>query len=715
MKKSAVSFLLVALWTGMGLLAPGQSVAQSLASPSGLSVQEIQLAQARNQRTLSLHFSQPPDSVYAFSLHSPARLVIDVIGEVERSASATHPASDALITRVRVGSHPHHTRFVLDLKAEQLPPFSVEQQAHVVTAILNGMDEPDNPNDTAEQAGSLQHGNTQVLFARLPKASSQSIPPRPAQTPASPAPTALAKKVTKKAPSPPLHRATPPASTSRVTPDKEVPAQAVPLPAAAKERRAAIPLKAPPTSVPLPLPAPVGLSPDTPQPPPIVPAPTVLVKKGIKKSPSPLPQVTPPVPTPRVTPAREDPARATLLPATSQERRAATPLKATPRAVPRSPAPTPSPQGIPQLPLASPAPTVLAKKVTKKAAQPPPRQATPPTPTLRVTPARGVPAQAVPLPSAAKEQRKTILLKALPTSAPPLSTPTLVHPSPDTPQPPPASSVPTVLAKKVTKKSPSLPLRQATPPAPAPRMTPAREGPAQATSLPSAPQGLRAAIPLKDTPPAASRLPAPAPSISPPDTPQPQPVPATAAQHLRQGYTLYNQGNIDGAIRQWRQAVDHAPSHAEAHYRIGIALQERGELPQAITALREATRLNPDNATIHIHLARACEAAGNTQDALAAYRKALQLVPTSAHVHHRIGHVLAAQGDLAGAVQAWRQTIHLQPDYAYAYVSLGRVLGQSGQKNEAVAVYEQALQLDPRAPFVAEVRQQIARLRAAGP
>ena len=612
----------------MGLLAPGQSISQSFARPSGLYVQEIQLAQEKNQRTLSLHFSQPPDSVYAFSLHSPARLVIDVIGEVERSASATHPASDALITRVRVGSHPHHTRFVLDLKAEQPPPFSVEQQAHVVTATLDERDEADNSNANAEQ------GNTQVLFARVPKASSQSVPPRPAQAPASPAPTVLVKKVTKRASSPLLRRATPPASTPRVTPAREVPVQATPLPAATKERREATPLKAPLTSVP-PLPTPALVSPslDTPQPPPIVPAPTVLVKKGTKRPPSPLPlrQATPPAPTPPETPAREAPAQATPLPSTTKERREATPLKATPPSVPESlaPAPTLSPQ--------------------------------------------------------------------------------------DTPQPPLVSSVPTILAKKVVKEAPPLPLRQVAPPAPTPRETPDREGPAQSTPLPSTPQGLRAAIPLKDAPPAASRLPAPAPGISSPDTSQPPPVPATAAQHLRQGYTLYNQGNIDGAIRQWRKAIDQAPSHAEAHYRIGVALQERGELPQAITALREATRLNPDEATIHIHLARACEAAGNAQDALAAYRKAMQLVPTSAHVHHRIGHVLAEQDDLAGAVQAWRQTIHLQPDYAYAYVSLGRALGQTGQKNEAVAVYEQALQLDPRAPFVAEVRQQIARLRAAKP
>ena len=459
MKKKAAFFLLGVTWTGLGLMVPGKSTAQAPARSSGLYVQQIQLAQEENRRTLSLRFSRPPDSVRAFSLRSPTRLVIDVRGAAERSASATHPASDALIRRVRVGSHPHHTRFVLDLKANHLPPFSVEQQAHVVTAILNEQDERDGLN--ADQARAPQRGDPQILFARAPETGAQPIPPRPARPPASLAPPVLAKKVTKESSPPPLRRVAPPAPAQRVTPDTEVPAQATPLPAVTKERRAA--------------------------------------------------------------------------------------------------------------------------------------------------------------------------------------------------------------------------------------------------------------LPLKDTPPPVPRPPMSAPDISPSDTSQPPPVPAAASPHLRQGYTLYNQGNVDGAIRQWRQAIHQAPGHAEAHYRIGVALQERGELPQAITALREAARLNADEATIHIHLARACEAAGHTQDALAAYRKALQLVPTSAHVHHRLGHVLAAQGDLAGAVQAWRQTIHLQPDYAYAYVSLGRALGQTGQKNEAVAVYEQALQLDPRAPFVAEVRQQIARLRAAEP
>ena len=215
MKKHIAFLLLVVTWTGLGLIVPGQSVAQALARLSGLYVQQIQLVQDRNQRTLSLHFSQPPGSVHAFALLSPARLVIDVRGEVERLASATYTAADALITRVRAGSHPHYTRFVLDLKANQIPPFSVEQQAHVVTATLNKPDKPYAPNDNAEQADGPQQGNTQVLFARAPETNSQRVLPRPAQAPASPAPTVFAKKVIKNLPPPPLRRATPPAQIGR--------------------------------------------------------------------------------------------------------------------------------------------------------------------------------------------------------------------------------------------------------------------------------------------------------------------------------------------------------------------------------------------------------------------------------------------------------------------------------------------------------------------
>ena len=474
MKKNLDFILLVVTGVGLSLIPPWNSLARPLAQPlgkpSGLYVQEIQLSQGRKQRTLILHFSQPPAFVHAFVLPSPARLVIDVGGAVERSASATYTTADTLITRVRIGSHPRHTRFVLDLKTSQVPPFSVEQQAQRVTAVLNGPDEPDERDENAEHAEQFdtpQQGDTQVLFVRAPQAEarSQDVTPRTGHAPASPPPTVVTKKVAKK------------------------------------------------------------------------------------------------------TRALQQSAGAGLKPA---------------------PAPPSAPIG-----------------------------------------------------------------------------------------------------------------------------TPDEEAPAQAMPLQTSSNVVSAAVPLKDPPISVPMPPAPAPVISSQDTQRAQPLSPTASQYLRRGYSLHTEGNLDGAIRQWRKVIHQAPTNAEAHYRIGLALQERGELTQAITAFSQAARLTPDDVTIHIHLGRTFEAEGNTQDALAAYRKALQLDPTSAHVHNRVGHLLAAEGNLAGAIQAWRQTIQLQPDYAYAYVSLGQALGKTDHKDEALAAYERAIRLDPRAPFVAEVRQRIARLQTA--
>lgn len=116
-----------------------------------------------------LQFSQAPSAIHAFPLSTPTRLVIDVIGSVLPLPSATYPAKDTLLRRVRVGTHPQHLRFVLDLKGEKLPAFSVEQQGNQVMAVLQAPDRP-----TPEL-------RAQILF-ESPEVSSfaQSIPPSPA-------------------------------------------------------------------------------------------------------------------------------------------------------------------------------------------------------------------------------------------------------------------------------------------------------------------------------------------------------------------------------------------------------------------------------------------------------------------------------------------------------------------------------------------------------
>ena len=164
--KTRVFVLSAILWIGAGA-----SVAQS-ASPSVIRLHKVHLTAEGSQRQVVLQFSQAPSAIHAFPLSTPTRLVIDVIGPVLPHASATYPAKDTLLRRVRVGTHPQYLRFVLDLKGEKLPAFSVEQRGSRVRAILHTPERP------------APEVRAQILF-ESPEANSfaQSIPPSPASAP----------------------------------------------------------------------------------------------------------------------------------------------------------------------------------------------------------------------------------------------------------------------------------------------------------------------------------------------------------------------------------------------------------------------------------------------------------------------------------------------------------------------------------------------------
>ena len=192
MEKKLGSALIVFIWICGTGLEPLDAFCQSLSQPSTLHLQEVQLSKAGKQTTLALRFSQPPDFVRAFVLHAPTRLVIDVGRAVDQSQSVTHAAADALVARLRIGSHPAHTRFVFDLKTDQPPPFSVEQQAHLVTAVLNAQAGQAEQNG---QANAAQEVDTQVLFSLTKSLRlSQSAPPTHSKALPAPSPIVLTKK-----------------------------------------------------------------------------------------------------------------------------------------------------------------------------------------------------------------------------------------------------------------------------------------------------------------------------------------------------------------------------------------------------------------------------------------------------------------------------------------------------------------------------------------
>lgn len=191
MVKAWICILLIGVWIGGAHEARSQTTA--------LRLHEMRFAVQGGQRIVSLRFSHPPDSLKSFVLSSPVRLIVDVSGAVEQRPGAIYDVDDALVRQVRVGSHPDSTRFVLDLTGTDTPPFVVEQQESLVTAVLGEAEGEPGEGTAPEQA--------RVLFSLANTTRVARATPQPSSPPPSGAPAPVLKDALPPASVPPEARA----------------------------------------------------------------------------------------------------------------------------------------------------------------------------------------------------------------------------------------------------------------------------------------------------------------------------------------------------------------------------------------------------------------------------------------------------------------------------------------------------------------------------
>jgi Flp pilus assembly protein TadD len=59
------------------------------------------------------------------------------------------------------------------------------------------------------------------------------------------------------------------------------------------------------------------------------------------------------------------------------------------------------------------------------------------------------------------------------------------------------------------------------------------------------------------------------------------------------GRRLLNAGDLDGAISQFRSAINSLPTYPQAHYQLGVALQRKGAKEEAAQEFKKAAELDP--------------------------------------------------------------------------------------------------------------------------
>ena len=165
--------------------------------------------------------------------------------------------------------------------------------------------------------------------------------------------------------------------------------------------------------------------------------------------------------------------------------------------------------------------------------------------------------------------------------------------------------------------------------------------------------------------------------------------------HYNLGIALNKQGDTDGAIVHYRQALDLRPSYAEAHYNLGRLLSQKGQLDEAITHYEKALEINPGAADAQNNLGATLFASGRVDEAIAHYRKALVTQPDYADASCNLASALLSKNDLDGAIAYYSACLATSPDQSEAQYNLASALFRRGRTDEAITHYQKVLELSP--------------------
>ena len=136
-----------------------------------------------------------------------------------------------------------------------------------------------------------------------------------------------------------------------------------------------------------------------------------------------------------------------------------------------------------------------------------------------------------------------------------------------------------------------------------------------------------------------------------------------ARTHYNQGVAPFNQGRVEEAIAQYRQALHFDADKVEAHNNLANLLQHVGRLDEAVASYHQALRCRPDCAEALTNLGTALSALGRLDDAINCYRQALRLLPHCAEICNNLGLTLVEQGKPAEALTSFDQAVRIKPGF----------------------------------------------------
>ena len=183
---------------------------------------------------------------------------------------------------------------------------------------------------------------------------------------------------------------------------------------------------------------------------------------------------------------------------------------------------------------------------------------------------------------------------------------------------------------------------------------------------------------------------------------------AADGQNL-QGVQMYQQGQYDGAMQKFQEAVANDPSNADAYYnmaatnhRMGIARSDQNLLQQAETLYNRCLDLNADHSDCHRGLAVLLVETGRSDRAFNLLKGWATRSPGNEDARIELARLYEEFGDPQTAQLHLAEALNIDQSNVRAWKALGRLREQAGDYSQALVDYQHAYNLDRSQPEVAE-------------
>lgn len=164
---------------------------------------------------------------------------------------------------------------------------------------------------------------------------------------------------------------------------------------------------------------------------------------------------------------------------------------------------------------------------------------------------------------------------------------------------------------------------------------------------------------------------------------------------LNEGITSLQEGELNAAEHNLKQATALDPSLAPAHYYLGVCHKVQLKFDLAEAELLSALKYNDTLAAAHLELGEIYEVVKDTDKALKAYTLALDLSPRLADACFHLANFHFAQDRFAKAEKYYEQTLGIDDTFDEAYVMLGRLtLVQKKPLPDALRYFQLAVKAD---------------------